>query len=183
MQAGMNSNTSRLLAILAAILAAGALRLIPHPPNFTPIGAMALFSGAYLGRRGLMAFAAPLGAMLLSDAVIGFHSGMPFVYASIAAIVVIGWLVLQHKSPLRIGAAAVASSVLFFIVTNFGTWTMSGMYALTVSGLAACYIAAIPFFQNTIAGDLFYSGLLFGGFALLERAVPMLRPRGTAQPA
>jgi hypothetical protein len=183
MQAAMNANTSRLLAIFLAILGASALRLVPHPPNFTPIGAMALFSGAYLGRRGLMAFAAPLGAMLLSDAVIGFHSGMPFVYASIGAIVVIGWLTLQMKSPLRIGVAAIASSMLFFIVTNFGTWAVSGMYPLTVSGLAACYVAAVPFFQNTIAGDLFYSGLLFGGFALLERAVPALRPRGTAQPA
>ena len=183
MQTIMNANTSRLLAILLAILSAGALRLVPHPPNFTPIGAMALFSGAYLGRRGLIAFAAPLGAMLLSDTMIGFHSGLLFVYASIAAIVVIGWLALQRRSPLRIGAAAVAGSVLFFIVTNFGTWAVSGMYPLTASGLAACYVAAIPFFQNTLAGDLFYSGLLFGGFALLERAVPALRPRGTAQPA
>ena len=183
MQTAMNANTSRLLAILAAILTAGTLRLIPHPPNFTPIGAMALFSGAYLGRRGLMAFAAPLGAMLLSDAVIGFHTGLPFVYASIAAIVVIGWLALRRRTPIRIGAAAVAGSMLFFIVTNFGTWAVSGMYPLTLSGLAACYVAAVPFFQNTLAGDLFYSGVLFGGFALLERAVPALRPRGAAQPA
>jgi hypothetical protein len=181
MQAAMNANTSRLLAILLAILGASALRLVPHPPNFTPIGAMALFSGAYLGRRGLMALAAPFGAMLFSDAIIGFHTGMPFVYISIAAIVAIGWLALQRRTPLRIGAAAVASSVLFFIVTNFGTWAVSGMYPTTLSGLAACYVAAVPFFQNTIAGDLFYSGLLFGGFALLERAVPALRPRGTAQ--
>jgi hypothetical protein len=179
----MNANTSRLLAILLAILGASALRLVPHPPNFTPIGAMALFSGAYLGRRGLLAFAAPLGAMLLSDAVIGFHSGMLFVYASIAAIVVIGWLALQTRTPLRIGAAAVASSILFFVVTNFGTWIVSGMYPLTVSGLTACYVAAIPFFQNTLAGDLVYSGLLFGGFALLERAIPALRPGGSVQPA
>jgi hypothetical protein len=84
---------------------------------------------------------------------------------------------------LRVGGAAVASSVLFFLITNFGTWTLSGMYPMTASGLAACYVAAIPFFQNTIAGDLFYSGLLFGGFALLERAVPALRLRGTAQTA
>jgi hypothetical protein len=69
---------------------------------------------------------------------------------------------------------------LFFAVTNFGTWTLSGMYPLTFSGLAACYVAAIPFFQNTVAGDLFYSGLLFGGFALTERFVPRLRA-GAAQ--
>jgi len=170
----MTANTTRLLAILTAIVGAAALRLVPHPPNFAPIAAMALFSGAQLGRRPI-AFAAPLGAMLLSDAVIGFHSGMVFVYASVALIVLLGSFALSRISVLRLGGAAVASSVLFFIVTNFGTWLMSGMYPLTSSGLAACYVAAVPFFQNTVAGDLFYTGLLFGGFALLERAVPMLR--------
>jgi len=170
----MTANTTRLLAILTAIVGAAALRLVPHPPNFAPIAAMALFSGAQLGRRPI-AFAAPLGAMLLSDAVIGFHSGMVFVYASVALIVLLGSFALPRISVLRLGGAAVASSVLFFIVTNFGTWLMSGMYPLTSSGLAACYVAAVPFFQNTVAGDLFYTGLLFGGFALLERAVPMLR--------
>src|SRR5580765_5209093 len=102
----MNAKNSRVVALLSAILVAAVLRLVPHPPNFTPIGAMALFSGAYLGRRGLLAFAAPLGAMVLSDSVIGFHSGMPFVYLSIAAIVAIGWWALQRRTPLRIGAAA-----------------------------------------------------------------------------
>jgi hypothetical protein len=176
MQPPMTSNHARLAALLSAILVAAALRLLPHPPNFTPIGAMALFGGAYLGRRGL-AFVAPLAAMLLSDAILGFHSGMLFVYASVALIVLIGWFVGQRISPLRVGTAALASSVLFFVITNFGTWLLSGMYPLTVSGLAACYVAAIPFFQNTVAGDLVYSALLFGGFAVLERAVPTLRLR------
>jgi hypothetical protein len=173
MQPRMNA---RILALLAAILTAAALRLIPHPPNFTPIGAMALFSGAYLGRKGL-AFVAPLAAMLLSDAILGFHSGMPFVYASVALIVLIGSLVASRITAMTVVGAALASSVLFFIVTNFGTWLVSGMYPLTGAGLAACYIAAIPFFQNTAVGDLFYCAVLFGGFALLERAVPRLRPR------
>jgi hypothetical protein len=173
MQPRMNA---RILALLAAILTAAALRLIPHPPNFTPIGAMALFSGAYLGRKGL-AFVAPLAAMLLSDAILGFHSGMPFVYASVALIVLIGSLVASRITAMTVVGAALASSVLFFIVTNFGTWLVSGMYPLTGAGLAACYIAAIPFFQNTAVGDLFYCAVLFGGFALLERAVPRLRPQ------
>jgi hypothetical protein len=155
---------------------------VPHPPNFTPIGAMALFSGAYLSRRTL-AFVAPIAAMLLSDVVLGFHSGMPFVYGSVALIVVIGWLALQHRSPVRIGAAALVGSVLFFAVTNFGTWALSGMYPLTFAGLTACYVAAIPFFQNTLAGDLFYAGVLFGGFALLERSVPAIRQGAAPQPA
>jgi len=164
----------RILALLAAIVAAAALRLVPHPPNFTPIGAMALFSGAYLGRRGL-AFVAPLGALLLSDLVLGFYHGMVTVYATVALITVIGSAALSRVSPIRVGAAALASSVLFFVITNFGMWLFSGFYPLTTAGLAACYVAAIPFFQNTVAGDLFYSALLFGGFALLERAVPRLR--------
>jgi hypothetical protein len=165
---------TRLVAIVTAIFTAAALRLLPHPSNFSPIDAMALFSGAYLQRRGL-AFAAPFGALLLSDALLGFYSGMAFVYASVAAIVLIGWLIASKKSVLQIGAAAVASSVLFFVVTNFGVWLGSGMYTQTAAGLAACYTAAIPFFQNTLAGDLFYSALLFGGFALLQRLVPAIR--------
>jgi hypothetical protein len=168
---------SRVLVLVSAILAAAALRLVPHPPNFTPIGAMALFGGAMLGRRAL-AFIAPLAAMLLSDAVLGFHAGMPWIYASIAMITLIGWTALQHRSALRIGLAAVAGSVLFFVVTNFGVWATSGMYPKSGAGLAACYAAAIPFFQNTVAGDLFYATLLFGTFALIERAVPQLRTPG-----
>ncbi len=182
MQRVMNAHHARISAILSAIIVAAALRLVPHPPNFTPIAAMALFGGATFGRRWL-AFAAPLGAMLLSDAIIGFHSGMAFVYAAFSLVVLIGWAVRSRLTPLRIGAAAVASSVLFFIVTNFGTWLTSGMYAHTFAGLAVCYAAAIPFFQNTAAGDLVYSALLFGGFALLEDAVPSLRDAGKSQPA
>ncbi len=177
----MTANTTRLTAIVIAIFAAAALRLVPHPSNFSPIDAMALFSGAYLQRRGL-AFAAPFGALLLSDAVLGFYPGIEFVYASVAAIVLIGWTVASHKSPLRIGLGTVGGSVLFFIVTNFGVWLGSGMYAHTMAGLAACYGAAVPFFQNTVAGDLVYAALLFGGFALLQRFVPAVR-EPTLQPA
>jgi hypothetical protein len=174
MQRFMNAMPARLIALLSAIAGAAALRLVPHPPNFSPIDAMALFSGAYLGRRWL-AFAAPVGALLLSDLVLGFYPGMWVQYLTVALVVLVGWAALKRVSALRVGGAALASAVLFFIVTNFGTWALSGMYSATLAGLEACYVAAIPFFQNTLAGDLFYSGLLFGGFALLERAVPRLR--------
>jgi hypothetical protein len=177
----MNANHSRLIALLAAIVIAATLRLVPHPANFTPIGAMALFSGAYLGRRGF-AFVAPLGAMLLSDMVLGFYSGFWITYVAVALIVLIGWLALQSVSVLRVGSAAIASSVLFFLVSNFGTWALSGMYSHTFAGLSACYVAAIPFFQNTVAGDLFYAALLFGGFRIAELLLPRLRA-GTPQPA
>ena len=178
----MTANHTRLLALLSAIIAAAALRLVPHPPNFTPIGAMALFSGAFLGRRGL-AFVAPLAALLLSDLVLGFYAGMEIVYPSVALVVLIGWWVSNKRTAVRIGMAAVASSVSFFLITNFGMWLFSGFYPLTSAGLAACFVAAIPFFQNTITGDLFYSALLFGGFALLEQMVPQLRPTVKPQPA
>jgi hypothetical protein len=177
----MNANHSRLIALLFAIVAAAALRLIPHPANFTPIGAMALFSGAYLGRKAL-AFAAPLGALLLSDLVLGFYHGQATVYFSVALIVMIGMVALTRKSPLRVGAAAIVSSILFFVITNLGMWLFSGFYPRTLAGLEACYVAAIPFFQNTVAGDLFYAALLFGGFKVAELIVPRLRA-GAMQPA
>lgn len=172
----MTANHARLAAILAAIFAAALFRLVPHPPNFTPIAAMALFGGACLGRRAL-AFAAPIGALALSDAILGFHSAMLFVYGSIALTVLLGWAVARKFTPLRVAGAAVASSVLFFTVTNFGVWLSSGMYPQTLSGLAACYVAAVPFFQNTLAGDLFFATILFGGFALFEQRLPLLRAR------
>ena len=87
---------------------------------------------------------------------------------------------MKRVSPIRVGAAAIVSSVLFFAITNFGVWLFSGFYPRTLAGLEACYVAAIPFFQNTIAGDLFFSGLLFGGFALVERLVPAIRERRSA---
>ena len=177
----MISNNARLAALLTAIAVAALLRLVPHPPNFSPIDAMALFSGAYVGRRPL-AFVAPLAALLLSDLVLGFYHGLATVYATVALIVVIGWLVSSRRTPLRIGAGALAGSVIFFVITNFGMWLFSGFYPVTYAGLVACYTAAIPFFQNTVAGDLFYTVLLFGGFALAERLLPRLRA-GEPQPA
>ena len=164
----------RLIALLSALVDAAALRLVPHPPNFTPIGAMALFSGAYLGRK-VLAFVAPLGALLLSDLVLGFYHGQATVYFSVALIVMIGMATLTRRTALRIGAAALLSSILFFVVTNLGMWAFSGIYPRTATGLEACFIAAIPFFQNTIAGDLFYATLLFGGFRVAELLIPQLR--------
>ena len=183
MQRRMTANHTRLLALLSAILIAAALRLVPHPPNFTPIGALALFSGAYLG-RGALAFLAPFAALLLSDLILGFYPELLFVYVSVAAVVLIGWTVSKRKTVLRIGTAAIASSVIFYLLTNFGVWLVMDYYPKTAAGLMASYVAAIPFFQNSVAGDLFYTALLFGGFALAQRLVPQLRAEpGSTQPA
>ena len=173
---------TRLIVLLSAIAAAAALRLVPHPPNFTPIDAMALFSGAYLGRRGALALVAPLGALFLSDLVLGFYHGMSTVYFSVALIVLLGSVAIRPVSALRVGVAALASSILFFVITNFGMWLWSGFYPRTLDGIQACYVAAIPFFQNTVAGDLFYAVMLFGGFKLAEASIPRLRA-GAPQPA
>ena len=178
----MTTNHIRLIALLSAIIIAAGLRLVPHPPNFSPIDAMALFSGAYLGRRAL-AFLAPLGALLLSDLVLGFYHGQATVYFSVALIVMIGMVALTRRTPLRVGAAAIASSILFFVITNFGMWLFSGIYPRTVVGLEACYVAAIPFFRNTVAADLFYAALLFGSFRLAEHFAPQLREGRAPEPA
>lgn len=164
----------RTLAMIAVILLAAASRLLPHPPNFTPIGAIALFGGAHFRERWL-AFVVPLAAMVLSDLIIGWHRLVPLVYGSFALTVVIGMWVRERKTLLPITGAAVASSVLFFALTNFGVWALGSMYPKTLAGLVAAYAAAIPFFRNTVTGDLFYAAVLFAGFALLERYVP--KPR------
>ena len=181
----MTASRARLAAILIAILAAATLRLVPHPPNFTPIGAMALFAGAYLaGDRSqrALAFAAPLAALLLSDLVLGFYPGMAWQYVATALAVAIGWALLgSERSPLRIGGSALLSACLFFLVSNFGAWLSLPFYAKTLAGLGAAYAAAIPFFQNSLAGDLIWSALLFGGFALAERALPALRQPAAAR--
>lgn len=176
-------NKTRFFALLMAIFTAAAMRLLPHPPNFSPIAAMALFSGAFLPRQWL-AFVAPLAALFLSDLVLGFYPEIVLVYLSVAATVLVGWVIARRKTVLRVGIAAVAGSAIFYIVTNFGVWLLSGMYPRTVEGLIACYAAAIPFFQNTLAGDLVFTALLFGGFVLAERLLPQLRqPHGVRMAA
>lgn len=142
------------------LIAAGAiLRVAPHPANFAPIGAMALFGGAVF--PGAWAFAVPLAALLLSDLVLGFYSAWIWVYASFALIVVIGMMLRARRTPLRIVGAALASSLLFFVITNFGEW-LGPLYPHTAAGLRSDFIAAIPFFRNTVLSDLVYSLAFFG---------------------
>ncbi|HEY4613577.1 MAG TPA: DUF6580 family putative transport protein [Bacteroidota bacterium] len=146
------------------VLAAALSRLLPHPPNFTPIAAIALSSAVYLDRR--YAFLLPLAAMLVSDYFIGFHSGVPWVYGSFALIALIGLWLRTHKRPLPIVGAALSGSVLFFIITNFGVWLTGTMYPKTWAGLVECYTLAVPFFENTVMGDLAYTAALFSLFEL-----------------
>lgn len=143
------------------------LRLIPHPPNIAPIAAMALFGGAYLDKR--YALLIPLAALFISDFFIGFHNTMLFVYGSFLVAGLMGIWLQKHKTiPNTIGATLI-SSLLFFLITNFGVWLVGGLYPKTFQGLVDAYFYAIPFFRNTIIGDLFYVGLFFGSYELVLR--------------
>lgn len=172
-------NTTRFIVLVAMILAAAVSRLIPHPPNFTPIAAMALFGGATFASKR-MAFLVPLAGMALSDLVLGFYSITPIVYGSFALIVCLGFWLRQRKSPTRTAFAAIASALLFFIVTNFGVWAIGDLYPKTWTGLADCYVAAIPFFRNTLVSGLFYSAALFGSLTLAEKRFVRLREQAPA---
>jgi hypothetical protein len=146
-------------------------RLLPHAPNFTPIAASALFAGAVLGRP--LALAVPLAAMALSDCVLGFYDWrvMIFVYAGLTMPAALGLLTRGSWKPTRLVPLAALSSVLFFITSNFAVWMFSGIYARDIAGLVKCYIAALPFFQNTLMGDLFWTAVLFGGLWVARLAL------------
>ena len=166
-------NKNRFVVLAGMILTATAARLIPHPPNFSPIAALALFGGASFASKRA-AFLVPLAALFLSDLVLGFYSITPVVYGSFALITCLGFWLRKRQSVSRVAVASVMAAVLFFLVTNFGVWALDSLYPRTLPGLAECYTAAIPFFRNTLASDLFYSALLFGGLALAEKRWPAL---------
>jgi hypothetical protein len=164
----------RTLLALVIIALAAALRIAPHPWNFTPVGAMALFSGAIISDRRL-AFLFPILALFFGDVFIGFHKLMPVVYASFLVSVAIGLWLRDHRTVGRIIAATFFGALQFFLVTNFAVWAFGLSYPRNSAGLLACYVAGIPFFWNTLAGDTAYAVLFFGGFALAERLFPALR--------
>jgi hypothetical protein len=163
----------RTLLIFTMIVLAAALRLAPHPWNFTPIGAIALFSGATL-RDHRLAFLFPWLVMLATDVIIGFNKLSPLVYASFLLSVVIGRFLIQKRNLLRISGATFLGALQFFLITNFGVWTFLNSYPRTGAGLTACYLAGLPLFWDTLAGDATYATLLFGSFALAEHLAPNL---------
>ena len=168
------SSVFRLAVVLGMIALAAALRVLPHPWSLAPVGAMALFGGALLQDKRLALFV-PLAALFAGDCVLGFYKLMPVVYASFLASVAIGFWLRERRTAARVAGAALLGALQFFVATNFAVWAAGGLYPRSGAGLAACYIAAIPFFWNTLAGDLLYSALLFGGFTLAERLLPALR--------
>tara|TARA_B100001027_G_scaffold156502_1_gene110142 strand:+ start:1300 stop:1815 length:516 start_codon:yes stop_codon:yes gene_type:complete len=156
----MNANKQILLGLMiVAVLSLS--RLIPHPPNFTPILGMAVFSGAIISKR-YIAYLVPLAAMLLSDLYLGFHASMPIIYFSLALCVLIGTIIESRVSILNSFLSISLGVLLFFLITNFMVWYGSGMYELSISGLMTCYLMGLPFLQNT-----FISSILYGMGAFL----------------
>lgn len=160
------------LMILIGIIS----RIIPHSPNLTAIGAIGLFCGASFANR-FLAYCAPLIAMICSDAVIGFTSMSVVIYAAMMLYVAFGVMAGDELNPLRLLVASLSGSVSFFLITNFACWWTG--YEHTLAGLSACYIAAVPFFHNTLIGDLAYGFALFGCLALAQASAPSLKPSHT----
>ncbi|MEK7189533.1 MAG: DUF6580 family putative transport protein [Patescibacteria group bacterium] len=144
------------------VLLAIAARFLPHPANFTPIAAVALFSGVYLNKR--LSILLPITAMFLSDLLIGFYSApiMISVYASFAVSGFLGWWLAKHRGVVTTFGTAIASSTIFFLITNWAVWQFGVIYPATGAGLMESYIAAIPFWRNMLLGDVFYVAILFG---------------------
>ena len=157
-------------------MVAGLARLIPHPPNFTPVGGMSLYAGAHM--RGWRAYALPMAMMAATDVLLKIFFGYPilrfntpFVYGAFLINVLIGRQLLKKFSVPRLGGATLLCSTQFFLLTNFAIWMAGEWYPHTLAGLATCFTVALPYFGNTLAGDALYTGLLFGLHAFAEKSL------------
>ena len=175
---------------LLLIVALAALRLLPQPANIAPIGALALFSGAYLQSR--FAYAVPLAALFLGDLQIGLYHGgvMVAVYLGFLASALIGRGLLRTRAEEprrrdrggRVVVAVGAGALVFWLISNFGVWLF--FRPLSLAGFAQCYADALPFLGRSLVGDALYAALLFGGYQLARRlgapgvAATPANPRG-----
>lgn len=163
----MNKNTLTYLLIILAVTT----RFVPHPANFTAVGAIALFGGLYLNKK--QALWLPLTTMLISDLFIGFYNIyiMASVYIGFILMTLIGRYLNNKIKFSTIAFGTLAGSVLFFLLTNTAVWAFGTMYAHNLSGLFTSYYYALPFFRNELLGDLFYSGVLIGGYEMITKLV------------
>ena len=155
-------------------------------PNFTPIGAIALFGGAYLKNR-YHAFLIPIAALWISDLILNnfiysfysdftwFYPGFLWQYFSFTLIIVIGYFFLKKINFKNVFITSISSSLLFFIITNFGVWISGSMYTLDFQGLITCYIMALPFFKGTLLSFICYSTFLFGVLELYKQKFETLK--------
>lgn len=161
---------SRFLTLSISILVVALTRVLPHPVNFTPVIALALFGGAKF-RSTKTALLVVCGAMFISDMIIGFHSTMLATYLSLFVLVALGAVsrnAIDEKPLPTLSILSLFSPLVYFAITNFGVWLLQDMYPKTAAGLLLCYEMAIPFLQNSVLSSVFFGALLFGSFVLLE---------------
>ncbi len=172
-----------LLFVIVLILSAAASRLLPHPPNFTPVGAMALFAGAVMGSR-FISYLIPVLAMFMADLALNnivyaeysegfvwFTEGAIWIYGGILAMVFLAPKLIKKISAKSIVLASLVGAAVFFLLSNFGVWLGGALYAKSLTGLIACYGAALPFFLNSILGNLVFGGAMFGIYHLVQTKV------------
>lgn len=155
------------LVIIGLVVLGIILRVLPHAANVAPVGAIALFAGALLGRKA--GIFAPLALMIVADLIIGLHSAVLFTWAGFALIGLFGYGLRNHNVIGRIGFGAIGSAMIFYVVSNFGVWITSGMYSRSLSGLVECYTLALPFLRASFMGDLAFATTFFGLYALLHK--------------
>ncbi len=165
---------TKVMTLVIIIFSLAVFRLLPHLPNVSPVAAMALFGGVYFADKRL-AFIVPFLALLFSDLILGLHNTMLFVYGGFGLTVVIGMWLSHRVTITNTALATMVASVAFFLITNFGAWLTSGIYASTTEGLIQAYVAGIPFFQNSLMGNLGFVALIFGGYELLKNNIIALR--------
>lgn len=163
----------RFAALALLVLVAALSRLLPHPWNWTAIGAAALLGGARF-EKTWEAVLVPLAALLVTDLILGFHGTMAAVYGAFALTAVGARFFRDSIHGWKIGLAAFLASLAFFLITNFAVWASGGWYPMNAQGLIACFVAGLPFWGSQLAGDLFYSAVLFGLWDLAESRVPAL---------
>ncbi len=174
--------------VLVAIIGLVAIsRLIPHMPNFSPVGAIGLFGAAHFTKKW-QAFLIPIAAIWISDLFIinviyqqyypsftWFYQGFYWQYGSYALITLTGLFIFRKVDTQKVLAGALISTTIFFIITNFGCFLSNPIYPKKFGGLMICYLAGVPFLSGTLLGNLFYSAVLFGSFALLQQRYPILK--------
>lgn len=155
-------NKNGLFAGMALIALVIIVRLMPHASNITPLYAVALFAAALFPRR--WAVAVPMAAMVVSDLVIGLHSTIAFTWSGMLVFAWLGFGLADRSTAMRVAGSAILGSTVFFVWTNFGVWLVTPLYADTAAGLAQCFTAALPFFRNSLLGNIAFSGALFAAY-------------------
>lgn len=182
----MNHKRTKISLIVALVMGAGLMRLIPNTNGFVPVTAATLFTAAFIGRKG-WAVLLPIFSVWFTDLILNntiytsfyegftwFTPGFAFQFSAYALISLMGFQVGQNASSSRIGLFSIASSLIFFFVSNFGVWIAGGFYSPNFAGLMECYAMGIPFLERSLVADVLFAQVLFHGFAMVQKRFPAL---------